>query len=137
MGVMVILVMWHRSDHLYKLSFPLPKKAPYEIWLWLVKGFQRRRCLKLLTTTMPTPKHGYTVSSPCEPDSSLVWLFWTLIMILSYILQNFNHSYLLLTQARIVREPDYSPAAVPCMQLKARVSQDIEWQCNSDINEGP
>ena len=38
---------------------------------------------------------------------------------------------------RIVRESDYSPAAVHCMQKKARVSQDIEWLCNSDINQGP
>ena len=28
-------------DHLYKLSFPLPKEAPYKIWL-------KRRCLKIM-----------------------------------------------------------------------------------------
>ena len=32
-------------DHLYKLSFPLPKEAPHKIWLWSAKRFQRRRCL--------------------------------------------------------------------------------------------
>ena len=42
-----------------------------------------------------------------------------------------------LRETRIVRESDYSPASVPCKQLKARVSQDIEWQHNSNINEGP
>ena len=35
-------------DHLYKLSFPLPKKAPHTIWLWLAKRFQRRRCLNIV-----------------------------------------------------------------------------------------
>ena len=39
------------QDHLYKLSFPLPKEAPHKIWLWLAKRFQRRRCFTLLTTT--------------------------------------------------------------------------------------
>ena len=35
---------WSRDlDHLYKLSFPLPKEAPHKIWLWLVKRFQIRR----------------------------------------------------------------------------------------------
>ena len=27
-------------DHLYKISFPLPKDAPYEVWLRLAKRFQ-------------------------------------------------------------------------------------------------
>ena len=31
MGVAAILVM--SLDHLYKLSFPLPKEAPHKIWL--------------------------------------------------------------------------------------------------------
>ena len=35
-------------DHLYKLSFPLPKEAPHKIWLWLAKRFQRRRCLNIV-----------------------------------------------------------------------------------------
>ena len=30
-------------DHLLKLSFPLPKEAPHEIWICLVKRFQRGR----------------------------------------------------------------------------------------------
>ena len=50
-----------------KLSFPLPNEAPHKIWLWLAKRFQRRRCLKLWTTTDDdgrTPDHGYTISSP-------------------------------------------------------------------------
>ena len=36
-------------DHLYKLSFPLPKDAPHEVWLRLAQRFQRRRSLKLWT----------------------------------------------------------------------------------------
>ena len=50
-------------------SFPLPKEAPHEIWLWLAKWFQRRRCLNIVdgrTMTM----HGYTISSPFEPYCS-------------------------------------------------------------------
>ena len=35
-------------DHLYKLSFSLPKEAPHTIWLWLAKRFQRRRCLNIV-----------------------------------------------------------------------------------------
>ena len=34
------------QDHLSKLSFPHSIVAPYEIWLWLVQCFLRRRCLK-------------------------------------------------------------------------------------------
>ena len=30
-------------------------------------------------------------------------------------------------EARIARKSDYSPAAVPCVQEKTKVSQDIEW----------
>ena len=37
-------------DHLNKLSFPRPKETPHEIWLQTVQWFQRRRCLKMLTT---------------------------------------------------------------------------------------
>ena len=32
--------------HLYKLSFPLPKNTPREVWLRLAQRFQRRRRLK-------------------------------------------------------------------------------------------
>ena len=35
-------------DHLYKLLFPLPKEAPHKIWLGFVRGFQRRRHLKMV-----------------------------------------------------------------------------------------
>ena len=41
-------------DHIYKLSFPLPKEARHKFWLWLAKRFQRRRCLNIVdgrTTT--------------------------------------------------------------------------------------
>ena len=41
-------------DHLNKLSFPHPKEAPFKIWLQLALWFQRRRCLKMLTTYLPT-----------------------------------------------------------------------------------
>ena len=37
-------------DHLNKLSFPRPKEAPHEIWLQWAQWFQRRWCLKMLTT---------------------------------------------------------------------------------------
>ena len=35
-------------DHLYKLLFPLPMDAPHEVWLGLVKQFQRRRSLNIM-----------------------------------------------------------------------------------------
>ena len=44
MGMAAILVMW--QDHLSKLSFPHPIKAPYEIWLWLGQWFLWRKCWK-------------------------------------------------------------------------------------------
>ena len=47
--------------HLYKLSFPFPKEASHEIWLWLVMGFLRRRALKILAIYMYiTPGQGQT-----------------------------------------------------------------------------
>ena len=39
-------------DHLYKLSFPLPKDAPHKVWLCLAKWFQRRRCLNIIVIYM-------------------------------------------------------------------------------------
>ena len=39
------------QDHLYKLSFTLPKEAPHEIWHVLAKWFQRR-CLKIMALYM-------------------------------------------------------------------------------------
>ena len=42
-------------DHLYKLSFPLPKEAPHKIWLWSAKRFLRRRCLKNVDGRRRTP----------------------------------------------------------------------------------
>ena len=39
-------------DHLYKLSFSLPKEAPHEFWHWFAKWFQRRRCLKVMVIYM-------------------------------------------------------------------------------------
>ena len=47
MGMAAILVICD-LDHLYKLSFPLPKEAPHKIWLCLVKRFHRRRRLKMV-----------------------------------------------------------------------------------------
>ena len=35
-------------DTANKLSFPLPKEAPYKIWLWLAKWFLRKRCLSIV-----------------------------------------------------------------------------------------
>ena len=72
----MIFTIWGHYCHLghltqmprSKLSFPLPKEAPHKIRLWLAKWFQRRRCLKLLTTTdgrrTTTPDHKYNISSP-------------------------------------------------------------------------
>ena len=49
-----VSAIYSRGSHLghvtwtkYKLSFPLPKDAPYEVWLRLTKGFQRR-CLNIV-----------------------------------------------------------------------------------------
>ena len=36
-------------NHFSNLSFPQPKKAPYEIWAKLVQGLHRRSRLKMLT----------------------------------------------------------------------------------------
>ena len=58
-------------DTANELSFPLPKEAPYKIWLWLAKRFPR--CLKLWTDGWTTdgrtddgrtPDNGYTIGSP-------------------------------------------------------------------------
>ena len=35
-------------DHLYKLSLPFPKGAPYKIWLWLAMPFEKKRSLKII-----------------------------------------------------------------------------------------
>ena len=35
-------------EHLYKLSFPIPKNVPHEVWLRFAKEFQRRRCLNIV-----------------------------------------------------------------------------------------
>ena len=61
-------------DNLYKLLFPLPRDAPCEVWLWMAKRFQRRRCLNIVNGRQwqrrRTPGHWYTISSPFEPDGS-------------------------------------------------------------------
>ena len=44
-GAYVIAVLCYQV-HSCKFMSPLPKKAPYKIWLILAKRFQRRRCLK-------------------------------------------------------------------------------------------
>ena len=47
--------------HLYKRSFPLPKKAPHEIRHLLAKRFQRRRSLKIMVIYMYiAPGQGQT-----------------------------------------------------------------------------
>ena len=44
-----------------KLSFPLPKEAPHEIWLGLAEQFQRRRCLIIMVIYMYiAPGQGQT-----------------------------------------------------------------------------
>ena len=39
-------------DHLYRLSFPIPKEAPHEIWHCFAKRFKRRRYLKIMVIYM-------------------------------------------------------------------------------------
>ena len=77
MGVAAILVMG--PDFAIKLEMPLPKEAPHKISTRSAKRFQRRRSLKLWTTTDDgrrttdgrTPDHGYPISSPCEPSAQV------------------------------------------------------------------
>ena len=58
-------------DHFYKLSFPLPKDAPHEVWLWLAKRFQRRRSLKLWIDDGQKDNGSWPpISSPCETNGS-------------------------------------------------------------------
>ena len=54
------------QDSLNKLSFPHPREAPYEIWLWLAQWFQRRRCLKSVDDcwTDDGGRPTYPISSP-------------------------------------------------------------------------
>ena len=60
-----ILAWWtSRScdlDHLYTLSFPLPKAGKHKIWHRLAKQFQRKRCLKPMVIYMYiAPGQGQT-----------------------------------------------------------------------------
>ena len=43
----------------------------YKTWLKFAKWFQRRRSMKLWTDDGRTQKHGYTISSTCEPYGEL------------------------------------------------------------------
>ena len=60
-------------DAANKLSFPLPKEAPHKIWLWLVKRFQRRRSLKLLTTDGRRTDDGPWLSYKLAMSLRLRW----------------------------------------------------------------
>ena len=51
-------------DAVNKISFPLPKEAPHKIWLWSVKGFQRRRSLSIVDDDGRMPDHEYPISLP-------------------------------------------------------------------------
>ena len=74
MEVFYHIKAWRQSwscdpDAAKKLSFFLPKDAPHKVWLSLGKRFERRRCMKLWTTT--TYDYGrtdaeawYNLSSP-------------------------------------------------------------------------
>ena len=62
-------------DRLNQLSSPLPKETPHKIWLCVAKLFQRRRCFNIVDDGRTddgrqTPKHGFPISSPCEPEGS-------------------------------------------------------------------
>ena len=73
-----VLSIFEHGSHLGHVTWtiyinfcsPLPKEAPHKIWLWLAKRFQRRRCLNIVDDDGLMPEQGYTISSPCEPDSS-------------------------------------------------------------------
>ena len=57
-------------DHLYKVLFPLPKEAPYEIWHSMAKQF-RRRCLNIVDgRTTDKEEHGYIISLPFDNQVS-------------------------------------------------------------------
>ena len=61
-------------DFAIKLEMTLPKEAPHKISTRSAKRFQRRRFLKLWTTTDDdgrTPDHGHPISSPCEPSAQV------------------------------------------------------------------
>ena len=77
-----VFTIYGRGGHLghvtwifaIKLEMPLPKEAPHKISTRSAKRFQRRRSLKLWTTTddgRRTPDHGYPISSPCEPSAQV------------------------------------------------------------------
>ena len=52
-------------DHLYKLSFPLPKDAPHQVWLCLAKQFLRRNCLNDMVIYMYiAPEQRQTTPGP-------------------------------------------------------------------------
>ena len=54
----------HVALTIYTNWFPLPKDAPYKVWSDWPRGF--RGCERRRRTT----EHGYTISSPCEPNGS-------------------------------------------------------------------
>ena len=51
--------------HLYKLSFPLPKDAPHEVWLRLEENIFE------IVDDRRTPEHGHPISSPFEPSAQV------------------------------------------------------------------
>ena len=62
-------------DHLYKLSFPFPRRLHIKFgfdWSSGFRGEEVWKCGRTTTTTdgRRTPDHGYTISSPCEPKGS-------------------------------------------------------------------
>ena len=66
-------------DFLYTHLFPLPIDASYKIWLWVGQAVSEKKIFEnggrrtdgRRTTDGRTTEHGYTISSPCEPDGSV------------------------------------------------------------------
>ena len=94
---------WSRDlDNLYKLLFPLPRDAPCEVWLWMAKRFQRRRCLKNFertTTTITTDARALVyykltfwawrlrwAKNHIHEEQSLFWLFIYIISRVCFLL---------------------------------------------------
>ena len=65
-------------DHLYKLSLPLPKEAPHEIWLWLAKRVLDRKIFE-------NGLHIHVYSPGAGADNPLVSTFFSLTQLFSQL----------------------------------------------------
>ena len=73
--------MWRPSwscdlDHLYKLWFLLPKEAPHKIFALICQAVSGKKMFEHCGRRTDDGRHttdadhGYTISSPCEPNRS-------------------------------------------------------------------